>query len=407
MKNKTRKTGYILLFLIISVLFIAGFVFLSWNRKLADLQAEIGTKTERWNALQEIRDRNEALEQKLADIRAQIARDSETVYISLNQEEALKILNRMGKKADVVYDIMDFVEYSDLQTGMRYIDVRISFTASYSRVMKLIETIQNNEKRMVIKYASLELSEYGDYSLDATSDADRTQVDRLEEIMVNMTVAFPIFPELEGLKKDEIGMRPSSIRRSDDESLFRRFVPGVDGDGVASGEGGDPIEWFPPGFILQFDFENPDLLTVRGNDCVKELKTSQSNLSKSGSYSTAFYFDFGRQTGAENKAAVDILLKEPINMEEMPRDLTVYVYSYDFSPCRIGAVMKSSEGEEYRCAFSETIHWIGWNALRAELPSEMLSSESEWKLEGFYIEAVLPASAILLFDTLLAGHELK
>ncbi|MBC7087245.1 MAG: LysM peptidoglycan-binding domain-containing protein [Tissierellales bacterium] len=392
--------------ILLSLLGIALIVFLGNYFILAPQAAKISElETKKTDLDLQIEEINEIMK-KESDIK------KEWIMLERERNEILKNYFPALDQAQIIYllnDMLPFenVEISDYSfsqpsietisdTEVKKMDVTVPFKSSYEGMLELVSIIKESPRRMSIQNLSM---------------------DRLDDKAVTGNLNFKVY-SLEGLVDEDPNVIYVDIydgyENKNIVSSFEGFnkyssddSTGTDGSGGGNGSGGvggggsgtpgdSEVAVEIKGDIIN-DFEVKNYFFIPSHEYTYG-NVMPSTIKKSGKYSARLEYNIIALED-ENRVYVDIT-NQKIQLNHSPERLSLWVYSFAYSPGDIGVRITTNNGDAMHIKMQEGISWLGWKNFNIDLPKEL--SLYPIKITSIYYEVPKNTDdfGVILFDKL-------
>lgn len=436
-----KRTMVLLGFLLAFVLGVAYYFYFyePYTQSIAALEQQLADEQDKLMKLNTKLATERMLDDSILEVTEHINESSKKMFVDLDQEESLQILTNLNKRG-LIFDSVVFGASENYETGSKFVDQELSFSASYHDIMSLLRKVRKYDKKISVLDASLRISENdfesalanldaeGDtWNLDsATSneeaadtdgesggesaegengeenDADeptepKTPGDTLSAVLRLRFRSMPTLATLgvkqlklikeintsRNLAKGPFAKYDDFIRRALEEKRKEEELAQNSNNPVlpeATSTTFDYANYKPRSMVT--DFEEGSFFFV-GSDPSIGGNVSRSKTRKNGGYSAELAFDF--LTPKSYNAAYIVFGNSQLKLHNQPESIVVQTYAYESSNHSIGLIVLDAAGREHRVPLATTVDWTDWKELQADLPD---SISYPCVIQRLYVEGV-------------------
>lgn len=436
-----KRTMVLLGFLIAVVIGVAYYFYFyePYTQSIAALEQQLEEEQTKLANLNTKLATERMLDDSILAVTENINESSKKMFVDLDQEESLQILSNLNKRG-LIFDSVTFSGEVDLETGSKFVDQQLTFSASYHDIMSLLRKLRKYEKKISIMNASLRISETDFESALADFEAEGETLNT-EEMSSEQS-------EENGMSGENGDSENGDVENGESEegleaktpgdtittvlNLRYRSLPGLAEMGVeqlklikeikssrnlakgpfakyddfirkaleekrkeeelAQSHIVDPV--MPEVTTTTFDYANyrPRALVTDfeegsfffvGSDSSIGGNVSRSKTRKNGGYSAELSFDF--LTPKAYNAAYIVFGNSQLKLHNQPASVVIQAYAYESSNHSIGLIILDSVGREHRIPLATAVDWTDWKELRADLPD---SISYPCVIQRLYVEGV-------------------
>ncbi len=156
--------------------------------------------------------------------------------------------------------------------------------------------------------------------------------------------------------------------------------------------------------VLVEGFDNKVLDFVTSHPSIKGEVSLNKN-SRQGTSSLGLHYNYPPiQEGKEVHLVFD---SNRAVISRVPQNIGLWVYSYDATKHDIELVLRDKKGERYNINLANSVDWIGWKHLKANIPTDATLYPMEVERIIVGIDSVNDGKGTLLFDSLDAFYTME
>lgn len=315
-------------------------------------------------------------------------------FPTLEQSEMIYLINGLTEDDNVAVQSLSFVRPKDEEIAdfqVKSMNVGMPYDGSYNGIMSIVKELRASSKKILV---------------------DEIVMDRTDPNTLTGSIGVKVYT-LEGITDDsDIGSGIIVEKSNNEENnepfgIFDSLLSDktTDKEGLVDGQTGETDQIDPFTFVTLMDFESRSSYFLPSQPYVKGA-VSQSTLAKSNKHSLRFEYNIlAIDEDKPNKAFIDVS-RNKIDLKYPPADISMWVYSYAYSPGTVGLEFKTQTGEMLTVVMTEGMGWTGWKQVHAEaLPNDL--KEYPLRLDSISLEMPVGREdvGVVLLDKLEAIYE--
>lgn len=306
---------------------------------------------------------------------------------------------------------------------VKSMNIGLPFDGSYSAIMDTLKKLNNNPQKIIVEDISIQRDEAqrslsGNMNVRFYSlDGILAESEILEEDSPSEVVATPITDTKEKVEEEDDDEKAPFLEKEAtttttstpnavdakavvaEKSPFGAFLSKEEEEGE---DGEEKVELDPMITTKLLSFNQGSYYFLPSHDLVKG-STRIVNKGREGKSLRVEYDMIAIEN--ENYALIDFS-DNPISLSVPPDNLTMWVFSYDYSPVTLGVETENQRGEKGRYPIGESgINWTGWRQVAFEITDDI----NHYPLEVNKFFITMPdgseGSGVLLLDELEINYQ--
>lgn len=395
----SKRDRNLLIFLLVFALLAAYyfFVVIPQEEKIVTLEAELEqkemAKTEMTLKMASLGN----IEKRISELEEAMAQNANDYFSEITQEDMVMLIGSFAEDLPMTFSAMNFTDLAvDQMTQIKY-QADVNFEGEYDALMSYMRNVRSYDKRILIK------------NLIVKTDVD-------EILSGQLRLEFNGLPQIASYTVPSVKLVSNQfIARDVTQSPFlpyegftipeesTEFVDNTDYPEYDFEEA--PIDYtdYRPKTQVQ-GFEEGNTFFVANNEDITGTVT-RSKTKVAGGFSAEMSFDF--VTGREHSEANLVFDTTPVLINKQADYLGLWVYAYEASNHKIGAVIIDSKGKEFKVELASQVDWTQWKEIETLMPVEITYP---CMIQRIYVEGIGYEQKLIgkyLFDQLQVSYPIQ
>ncbi|SNR86533.1 type IV pilus assembly protein PilO [Anaerovirgula multivorans] len=361
------KREKILVVLLAGMILLAGyykFIMIPLNKNLSQLELDYKEKQLKYIQMKQELQSEVQLNNQIDALNNEILGLAKDFFGKIHQEDIILLLNDLILNSNIRISSLDFTppRMESLVNGeenlqendseefiAEILSTQFHFEGDYGALIDFLRNIREYEKEIVINNISISNSKDGLLS-------------------GNLLLDFYSIPEVNKYFPEETSiLHYGESIESDEDGIINPFI--LYGDFIEIEENNWSMDYdFNDNFrkmTTLYGFEDEKVFFVGNPRDVYGTLSRDANAVE-GRYAIRMEYDFIR--GGDRSVANLVFEGDRILIPRQPEVFGLWIYGFERSDHKIGAIVVDARGREYKLSLADRIDWLGWSLLETSLP---------------------------------------
>lgn len=395
----SKRDRNLLIFLLVFALLAAYyfFIIIPQEEKIVALETELSLKEVSKMEMQLKMASLNNLDKNIAALEATMAESASDYFSSITQEEMLMLIGSFAEGLPMTFSGMTFMDLATAEMTQIQYQADVNFEGDYDALMQYMRNVRSFNKRILIK----------DLVVQTQEDSSLTGRIKLEFNGLPQVASYSV-PMIKLVSDQFIARDVTQSPFIPYEGFVRveettEFITEPDYPEYDYNE--DEIDYadYRPKTQIQ-GFEEGNTFFVGNNEDITGFVT-RSKTKVAGGFSAEMSFDF--VTGRTHSEANLVFDTTPVLINKQADYLGLWVYAYEASNHKIGAVIIDSKGKEFKVELASQVDWTQWKEIETPLPVEITYP---CMIQRIYVEGIgyeQKLTGKYLFDQLQVSYPIQ
>ncbi len=395
----SKRDRNLLIFLLVFALLAAYYFFIviPQEEKIVELETELDLKEMAKTEMELKMASLNNLNKNITELEAAMAASASDYFSTLTQEEMLMLIGSFAEGLPMTFSGMTFMDLATPEMTQIQYQADVNFEGDYEALMQYMRNVRTFDKRILIKDLVVQTEEDSALTgriklefngLPQVATYSVPMVKLVSDQFIARDVTQSPFSPYEGFVLVE----------ETTEFITEPYYPEYE----FAEETIDYTDYRPKTQIQ--GFEEGNTFFVANNEDITGFVT-RSKTKVAGGFSAEMSFDF--VTGREHSEANLVFDTTPVLINKQADYLGLWVYAYEASNHKIGAVIIDSKGKEFKVELASQVDWTQWKEIETPMPVEITYP---CMIQRIYVEGIgyeQKLTGKYLFDQLQVSYPIQ
>ena len=395
----SKRDRNLLIFLLVFALLAAYyfFIIIPQEEKIVELETELDLKEVAKSEMELKMASLNNLNKNIEELEAAMAASANDYFSALTQEEMLMLIGSFAEGLPMTFSGMTFMDLATEEMTQIQYHADVNFDGDYESLMQYMRNVRTFDKRILIKDLVVQTEE--DSSLTGRIKLEFNGLPQVASYTVPMVqLVSDQFIARDVTQSPFLPYEGFVLVEETTEFVAETNYPEYEFDK-------EPIDYteYRPKTQIQ-GFEEGNTFFVANNEDITGFVT-RSKTKVAGGFSADMSFDF--VTGREHSEANLVFDTTPVLINKQADYLGLWVYAYEASNHKIGAVIIDSKGKEFKVELAPQVDWTQWKEIETPMPVEITYP---CMIQRIYVEGIgydQKLTGKYLFDQLQVSYPVQ